>query len=321
MPGQQLEAPQRGKRAELLATYILSSIAAVTQVRREDDYGIDLLCTLVSKQRNVLRAGRAFGVQVKSASDSLVKYGGLDKNGNWKGYEIDWLFNQDQPILIALADIENYQVRLYVTFQIWYLRYQIGRNPGEILLVPDEELLAASFEPHSVQWRYKDEPLPYTCKSGTAGNGFSYRVPLGKPIVTMSVDENDENLLREIRKILDRSLELDYMNIRYRSMDIAYYQEWKSWETNRLPEATIQWQFWNTTPDGHLENILMNIRPLLQSLMFNLVAQIESAGSSTLLPADGINSIVPFANLMEQAGFLDPMGIDALGRLRSKVAS
>jgi hypothetical protein len=275
----------------------------------------------VSKLRNVLRAGRAFGVQVKSVNDPLVKYGGIDKSGNWKGYEIDWLFNQDQPIIIALADIEKYQIRLYNTFRIWYLRYQIGRNPGEIVLVPDEELISSPFEPHSQQWRYKDEPLPLTKDGKTAGNGFSYRVPLGKPIVVMSVDEYDDPVLQTIRETLDRSLDLDYMNIRYRTMDVAYYLEWQTWEPNNLPEIPVQWQFWNSMPGAHIENLLANIRPLIQSLMFNLVAQTESVGSSTLPYTDWIKVIIPFATWMKEMGFLDKTGLDALDKLQTRIAA
>jgi hypothetical protein len=98
MPGQQLLSTWKGNRAELLAAYILFSPAAVTHVRREDDYGLDLLCTLVSQQHNVLRAGRSFRVQAKSSNEPTVTYGGIDTHGAWKGYEIEWLFNQDQPI-------------------------------------------------------------------------------------------------------------------------------------------------------------------------------------------------------------------------------
>lgn len=322
MPGQQLEAPQRGKRAELLASYILSSIAAVTHVRREDDYGMDLLCTLVSKQRNVLRAGRAFGVQVKSASDPLVKYGGLDKHGNWKGYEIDWLFNQDQPLIIALVELEKFQVRLYGTIRIWYLRYQIGRNPGEIVLVPDEDLLRSPFEPYSHQSRYKDEPLSQTSDGRTAGNGFSYRVPLGKPLIVMSVDGYDEETLNAIRGSLDGSLDLEYMNIRYRGMDVAYYSEWQSWEPNQLPGPQIQWQFWNSTAGAHVDNLLANMRPLVQSLMFNLAAQIDSLGANPTDPyTKWITAIIPFVDWMREMKSLDKMGLDALAKLKSRISN
>ncbi len=125
MTGQLLKATWKGTRAELLTSYILSSISAVTQVRRETDFGLDLLCTLIVYESNVIRPERSFGVQVKPASDPRVEYGGLDKHRRWKDYEVSWLFNQEQPIVVAIADVQNWRVRLYDTSRILVLSLKV----------------------------------------------------------------------------------------------------------------------------------------------------------------------------------------------------
>jgi hypothetical protein len=46
MPGSVTSNLHEGSRSELLADYLFSSWGTVTPVRRQDDYGVDLYCTL-----------------------------------------------------------------------------------------------------------------------------------------------------------------------------------------------------------------------------------------------------------------------------------
>ncbi len=88
MTGLILATPWEGNRNEAFAEYVLSSVAAVMRVRREADFGYDLLCTLMHYDDGMLYAGRSFGVQIKPAGEPTVTYGRIDgKNGIWKKYE------------------------------------------------------------------------------------------------------------------------------------------------------------------------------------------------------------------------------------------
>ena len=308
MPGQQLKSTWVGNRAELLSIYALSSIAAVTQVRREEDFGFDLLCTLLSQHKNVLRAGRSFGVQVKSSGHNKIVYGGLDHNGKWKDYEIKWLFSQDQPILIAVADVKNWKIRLYNTSRIWYLYYQVGR-PGEIVLLPDEELISGELNTRSNQWRYKEDELA-TCDDGTfAGNGYSYQIPLGNPIVELSLDNDDEDYLGEIQSTLDKWLEIEYESIVQRNLGIPNYFEWTAWATNKLPTEKIVFSFWNTSRGANIQRLLQAVSPVIQSLLLHLRHQNDFQRAEP---------IIPFARWLKDEGFLPKPGVDALNDIESQ---
>src|ERR1700757_1666050 len=61
-----------GSRSEILADYLFSSWGTVSPVRRQDDYGIDLYCTLSDRvgQRAVVRD--YFVVQVKSGAEPWI---------------------------------------------------------------------------------------------------------------------------------------------------------------------------------------------------------------------------------------------------------
>ena len=139
MPGLQLASFWEGNRAQLFATHVLSSVAAVVPVPVPMDFGHDLLCTLTRRERHALFAGRAFGVQVKSKSDPEIRYGGLNERGEWKRYEVDWLYEQHQSFVVCLVDLKEWTVNLYSTQFMWWVPWQKG-TPGEVVLVPDLSL-------------------------------------------------------------------------------------------------------------------------------------------------------------------------------------
>ena len=49
-----------GSRSEILADYLFSSWGTVTPVRRQDDYGVDLSCTLVETVEPPSKSSRLF---------------------------------------------------------------------------------------------------------------------------------------------------------------------------------------------------------------------------------------------------------------------
>jgi len=100
------------------------------------DFGHDLLCTLTRHEGRALYAGRAFGVQVKSASDPAIRYGGLNDRREWKRYEVEWLYDQHQGFVVCVVDLKNWTVSLYSTQFRWWVPWQKG-TPGEVVLVPD----------------------------------------------------------------------------------------------------------------------------------------------------------------------------------------
>jgi len=182
MTGLLLASPWEGNRSEAFAEYVLSSIATVVRAPRQADFGFDLLCTLTHYSDKALYAGKSFGVQVKlkPPSREKVTYGALHKkNGKWKwkGHQIDWLFNQDQPLFLAIVDLKIHTLSLYSTHRIWWVYNEIGK-PGQIVLVPD----AQPTNNIGSSW-LKRKILPTLDGGKEAGDGFSYEVPLGEPVV------------------------------------------------------------------------------------------------------------------------------------------
>jgi hypothetical protein len=262
------------------------------------DFGFDLLCTLTRREGNSLYAGRAFGVQVKSKGSPEMRYGGLDDRGNWKGYEIDWLYGQDQPLVACIVDLKAWTVNLYSTQFMWWVPWQVGA-PGEIILVPELSLDEfTDVEGRSMTNRYRSEPLPPARDGTRAGDGRSYRVPLGDPIVSVSLKEQEAQTYRDqLRECLDRWLALDYRNIIHYRLHVPYVEEWREWVTNEPPEPPgAFWHFFNPTPEYNIGAILRSISPAIASLLHNLACQRQT---------NKVEAVRPLARLIRDYGLLD----------------
>ena len=55
-----------GSRSEIIADYLLSSWGTVTPVRRQDDHGLDLYCTLTERAGQRAFVTDYYSIQVKS---------------------------------------------------------------------------------------------------------------------------------------------------------------------------------------------------------------------------------------------------------------
>jgi len=309
MPGLQLASFWEGNRAELFATFVLSSVAAVVPVPRPMDFGIDLLCTMTNQNDHALNAGRAFGVQVKSTSDREAKYGGLNDKGKWKKYEIDWLFGQDQPLLLCVADISSWRVQLYSTSYMWWLKWKKKQPlPGQVILVPDQCL--DDFQEQTDEDRYPRTAIQGTAPGEVCGDGYSYRVPLGRPMVDVFLKEQDAPEYRDqVRKCLGYWLEQDYRNIAHHKTEVPFIEEWMDWTPNVPPESPGRiWHYWSETPGHNVAQLLQAISPAVSSLLKNLDAQSQP---------DILRRVVPIADLVKEHGLLDPMGMEVLDKWAS----
>ena len=95
-----------GSRSEILADYLFSTWGTVTPVRRQDDYGIDLFCTLTKRIGQRAFVTDHYSVQVKSTTDAWV----LEGNDS-----IEWLINHPTPLYLACVDKGGAQLSIYRT--------------------------------------------------------------------------------------------------------------------------------------------------------------------------------------------------------------
>jgi hypothetical protein len=142
MIGSYAANPHEGSRSEILADYLFSSWGTVTPVRRQDDYGIDLYCTLSDRigQRAVVSA--YFVVQVKSGMEPWV----FEHEESVK-----WLVEYPTPLFLACVDKKSGILRVYHVTPRFYV-WAMGKLPNRLLLMPED-----AAEGRSVDWKNGEE--------------------------------------------------------------------------------------------------------------------------------------------------------------------
>ena len=106
MPGRIGKNLRSGHKAEDLGIMFLRNFCAVSQLRHEDDTGIDAVATLLREERGMLYAENTFFAQIKAVSVEDMIY---------EDYQLDWLINQDLPLFIITIDKENDIIKIYTT--------------------------------------------------------------------------------------------------------------------------------------------------------------------------------------------------------------
>lgn len=109
MPGARLRTFRLGDRSELLVEQLLTAFAFTTRVPRQEDFGIDFFCSLIHQEEQLLKAGPFFAVQAKSSTDAIVYE---------KPHELEWIRNQENPLLICVADRNALAMDVYSTWNL-----------------------------------------------------------------------------------------------------------------------------------------------------------------------------------------------------------
>jgi hypothetical protein len=222
MPGGRSRPFRLGDRSELLVQQLLTSIAFTTPVPRQEDIGVDFLCSLITGygSPNLLKAGPFFSVQAKSSTDP-VEYR--------KPHEIEWIRNQENPLLVCVADRDAGAIDVYST---WNLLCGVSGSwkgqkvPNCIRLCPGKS--------HGWDWRGVEDQ-----------NDESQDILLGKPIVRIRHQQAfDEDSTREIARVIEAWIALDRENIVNCSSGLNWVAGPLEYETGKPPTklgVTFYW--------------------------------------------------------------------------------
>jgi hypothetical protein len=311
MSGRRSHAFHEGDRSEYLLTFFLSSIATVTPVPRQEDYGLDFICALTRKEGPSLYVEKEFAVQAKSVSEKYVVYGGLSSKGEWKKWEVEWLFRQTHPLFIASIDRNKWKVKLFATARMWYIRYRFGL-------------------PFKIRFLLKESPTTRTAErflnniveksTSEMGDRKCWTIPLGKPIVEIDVQRlEDPDFRKEICGCIDKWIDLERKNIQNRLLGVPTSFEFNKWDTNIIPMGcllTMQskdnvkcYPFYNPTPGWHIEQALAAMTAPALSLALNSASQGKS---------EELESVKPLLEFLTKRAFLDSKTLNYVMKLIGK---
>jgi hypothetical protein len=180
-------------------------------VPRQEDVGIDFFCSHITGEGQLLKAGPLFAVQAKSSADPIIYE---------KPYEIEWITNQENPLLICVADRKALSMDVYST---WNLTCAVlngwrgEKKPSRILLRPMKE--------HSA-WPWVED-----------NDDGSQEIWLGKPIARVTdADVYDDSRMQRIADTIGRWIAIDRANIFSRHANLDWVSAPLAYETNVPPD-------------------------------------------------------------------------------------
>ncbi len=213
MPGGRPRSFRLGDRSELLIEYLLAGVAFTTRVPRQEDVGIDFMCTLIAGSHSacMLTAGDTFfSVQAKSTAEPLIYE---------KPHELEWITHQKNPLLICVADRAAGAMDVYST---WNLICAVangwrGTKPASrITLCPGE---------CSADWPWVRD-----------NQDGSQDVLLGKPIVRIAHDQLFSDDARQgIAEVLAGWVAIDWENIVNHHAGLHFVVGPREYETGKPP--------------------------------------------------------------------------------------
>lgn len=117
MSGRLRSSFRSGNLAEELGILLLKGVAAVADVSRPEDVGIDAVATLLRPDDDGNRyAEDSFIVQIKAESVGSIEY---------SGPELEWVTRQSLPMFVGRVSLKMRRISLFPTFNVtWHCVFE-----------------------------------------------------------------------------------------------------------------------------------------------------------------------------------------------------
>lgn len=280
MPGRLRASFRSGNLAEDLGLLPLKGVAAVAEVARPEDIGLDAIATLLRRDSDGnCYAEDTFLVQLKADSVTSIEY---------KGHEVEWLIKQTQPLFIGLVSLASSQISLYPTLFVNQAVLSLHAEKVTIRFGASE--LAPFLQ--GQKW------LPW---SGEADNGVT--VWLGPPLLEWTLsDFADHQWMTSTYATLKR-----FIAIARRELELLSFGQYSvlTWSTNDVNSIRSQSGMMKGHPDD-LASLADRCAPCLHAIMLRALS-ISALSMPSETDNDLILSLLTLANSLRKSGVeIDP---------------
>jgi len=170
-----------GSRSEYLAQYVFASVGTVAPILHQEDYGLDLHCTITERLGQRAWVRDYYTIQVKSTMDSWVFE---------TPESVKWLVEHPSPLFLCIVDKNHGRLAVYHTSPRFYA-WSLPPLPDRMELKPSREMVG-------------------TCTQWEGGTFFS----LSAPILEFSItDMLQDDFCERVREVLLFWIEVDKGNL------------------------------------------------------------------------------------------------------------
>jgi len=275
MPGRLRSSFRSGNLAELLGLLLLKGIAAVAEVARPEDVGLDAIATLLRRDDDGnCYAEDSFVVQLKSASAKSIKY---------QDHELDWFVGQSQPMFIGLVSLDRAQISLYPT------------------LFVNHAVLSLHARKVTVRFGASDLPPFFAGQEWSAWKGEpddGATVWLGAPLLQWTLDDVvDDDWAKRTYDILK-----SFIAVAQREIELLSFGQCSvlSWSTNDLSSINTQTGMMKGPPDD-LQSLADRCTPGLHTIVLHAMSMGDESGQFLMV------SLIALAAALKDVGVdIDP---------------
>ncbi|MGG9971336.1 hypothetical protein ACQ33O_06045 [Ferruginibacter sp. SUN002] len=214
---------RQGNRSEYLAQYLLSYLGTTVCVPRQEDVGIDFNCAISVNNGHIEEIKEQFHVQIKSNITDDIEFGevvktGKDKKVRWKNYELEWLFNLDNPLFVGIINKDDESLELYSTSFMWFNYW--NRKFLTIKFLPntpngDMEEIHAMADIDISEWASELETEVPKVKTV---------VPMGPPVIKLTKDNvRQGDFIIQLKRLCRLAIQLEQANITYKKLRLPYF--------------------------------------------------------------------------------------------------
>ena len=262
MAGRRHEMDSIGESYEVFAESVLSRIAALTRIGAKQDFGTDTYCLpRVRSAERMETVTELCLLQVKGGRSPL-EYGGLDRSGQWRGHELEWLKTLWASLYLATVDTQYQRVDLFSLWPIWWVMWQCG-TPFKVV--------CSWREPADSAYTFSPPTKESIASDAGSGDGHTWTIDLGPPLLRLThQDLNDESFQRQAVNILRHWIRIDRQTVARFHAKVPLVDAVHSWVTNQMPTSHQRLLAWDQRPGMNIEWLATALVPSLLGLGVHL---------------------------------------------------
>lgn len=240
-----LNSIRKGDRGEYITQGIFSALGYSIPVLRQEDYGLDFLCTLVENAGKTSFPTKSFTVQLKTNTKNIV-YNVINKN------KVRWLLENNLPFFICYFNTKDNRVDFYSTAMVFQYQITMPKNITKI-----------SFQMEEGQGHSEINLSNFNEKAKI------FNINMGHPFLSISIhDLADDLKINNFRKILDKVLVKDVENIVYRNLKLPFMRWLHNYNTNN-EKILFGWSHFSSIDGRNSQTLLESLGHVIMSLCHN----------------------------------------------------
>jgi len=276
MPGRLRSSFRSGNLAENLGLLLLKGVAALAEVPRTEDVGLDAVATLLRRDADGnCYAEDTFVVQLKSDSTDELRY---------TGHELQWLLGQSQPMFIGRISLAEARIRVYPTLRV--NRAVLSLHAEQVVLRFGTSNFPAFFQGEKAA-------------SWVSGPENSATVWLGEPLLEwklgdLTMPDWQASTYRVLKRFLPLAREELYL------LTLGQSQQ-MNWSTNDADSIVAGWRMMK----GHRDDVVKLAKaavPALESLLALNLGMSNEEGERIALPICALFSALRAAGVTIDSG-------------------